>query len=48
MFELVQRQAAMLAFIQLFLLLAVIFLAMIPLILIMKRPPRGARAEMGH
>jgi MFS transporter, DHA2 family, multidrug resistance protein len=48
MFGLVQRQAAMLAFIQLFLLLAVIFLAMIPLILIMKRPPRGARAEMGH
>ena len=47
-FGMVQRQAAMSAFIQLFMLLALIFLAMIPLILIMKRPSKGAKAEMGH
>ncbi|HWR53850.1 MAG TPA: DHA2 family efflux MFS transporter permease subunit [Bryobacteraceae bacterium] len=47
-YGLVQRQASMLAFVQAFLLLAVVFLLMIPLILIMKRPPRGARAQMGH
>lgn len=47
-FGMVQRQASMSAFIQLFLVLALIFLAMIPLILIMKRPSKGAKAEMGH
>jgi hypothetical protein len=48
MYGLVQRQAAMLAFVEAFVLLAVVFLLMIPLILITKRPPRGARAQMGH
>jgi hypothetical protein len=38
----------MLAFIQLFVLLAIIFLLMIPLIPIMKRPAKGAPVEMGH
>jgi MFS transporter, DHA2 family, multidrug resistance protein len=47
-FGMVQRQAAMLAFIETFLILAVVFLGIIPLILIMKRPSKGARAEMGH
>ena len=47
-FGMVQRQAAMLAFIEMFSVLAVVFLGIIPLILIMKRPPKGARAEMGH
>lgn len=47
-FGMVQRQAAMSAFIEMFLILAVVFLGIIPLILIMKRPSKGARAEMGH
>ena len=38
----------MLAFIEMFSVLALVFLGIIPLILIMKRPPKGARAEMGH
>jgi DHA2 family multidrug resistance protein len=41
-FGMVQRQAAMRAFIDVFLIVAVIFLAMIPLVLIMKRPQAGA------
>jgi MFS transporter, DHA2 family, multidrug resistance protein len=48
MFGLVQRQAAMLAFVELFRALALIFLLMIPLLLIMKKPPKGVRAEAGH
>jgi DHA2 family multidrug resistance protein len=48
MFGMVQRQAAMLAFVELFRVLAVVFLLMIPLLLIMKKPPKGARAEAGH
>jgi MFS transporter, DHA2 family, multidrug resistance protein len=48
MFGLVQRQAAMLAFVELFVLLALMFVALIPLVLIMKRPAKGARAEAGH
>ena len=47
-FGVVQRQAALLAFIELFRVLALIFLAMLPLVLLMKRPPKSARAEMGH
>ena len=27
---------------------ALIFLAMLPLVLLMKRPPKSARAEIGH
>ena len=48
MFGMVQRQAAMVAFVQSFVLLALMFLAVIPLVLIMKRPPRGAKAGAGH
>ena len=48
MFGMVQQQAAMVAFVQLFLILAAIFLLMVPLLLIMKRPPKGASAEMAH
>jgi DHA2 family multidrug resistance protein len=47
-FGMVQRQGAMLAFIEMFIVLAIMFLAIIPLIFIMKRPPKSARAEMGH
>jgi hypothetical protein len=48
MFGMVQRQAAMLAFVELFRVLALVFLLMIPLLLLMKKPPKGARAEAGH
>lgn len=48
MFGMVQRQAAMLAFVELFVLLALMFIAMIPLVALMKRPARGARAQAGH
>ena len=40
-FGLVQREAAMRAFVQLFLLLTAVFILMIPLTLIMKKPRRG-------
>jgi DHA2 family multidrug resistance protein len=43
MFGMVQRQAAMLSFVDVFRLLGVVFLALLPLILLMKRP-RGAVA----
>ena len=48
MFGLIERQAAMLAFIKLFLLLAVLFLMIVPLVVLMKRPARGGSVEMGH
>jgi MFS transporter, DHA2 family, multidrug resistance protein len=48
LFGLVQRQAAILAFVTVFRILAVIFLAMVPLVLVMKRPPRGASAGAAH
>jgi DHA2 family multidrug resistance protein len=41
-FGMVQQQAAMRAFIDVFLIVGVIFLGMIPLVLIMKRPQAGA------
>ena len=44
----VQAQAAMLSFVDVFRLLALMFLAMVPLLLIMKRPQRGAAAEVAH
>ena len=47
-YGMVQAQAAMLSFIYVFRLLALMFLAMVPLLLIMKRPQRGAAAEMAH
>jgi MFS transporter, DHA2 family, multidrug resistance protein len=48
MFGMVQRQSAMLSFVDVFRILALMFLALVPLLLIMKRPQRGAAAGMGH
>jgi DHA2 family multidrug resistance protein len=48
LFGLVQAQAAMLSFIDVFRVLALMFLVLIPLLLIMKRPQRGAAPEMAH
>jgi DHA2 family multidrug resistance protein len=49
-FGVVQRHAAMLAYIDTFLLLAIMFIAVIPLILIMKKPSLGGGGTegMGH
>ena len=41
---LVERQAAILSYLDAFLLLAGLFLALVPLIFLMKRPPRTAAA----
>ena len=41
LFGLVQRQAAMVSFVGLFQLLGLVFIAMVPLILLMKRPRRA-------
>jgi DHA2 family multidrug resistance protein len=48
LFGMVQAQASMLSFVDVFHLLALMFLAMVPLLLIMKRPKRGAAAEISH
>jgi DHA2 family multidrug resistance protein len=45
-FGLVQRQAAMLAFVDVFLLLTAMFAALVPLILIMKKPDHGPGEEV--
>ncbi len=42
MFGLVQRQATMVAFVGIFQLLGVVFIALMPLVLLMKRPKRQA------
>ncbi len=47
-FRMMQAQAAMLSFIDVFRWLALFFLAMVPLLLIMKRPPKGVAAEIAH
>jgi DHA2 family multidrug resistance protein len=44
----VARQAAMLSFIDLFWILAMFFLAMIPLLFFMKRPEHGEVAMAGE
>jgi DHA2 family multidrug resistance protein len=44
----VQRQAAMLSYDDVFLLLAIMFLVMFPFIFIMKRPKRGGGPVMAH
>jgi len=44
----VQRQAAMLSYNDVFLFLAMMFLAMFPFILLMRRPKAGAGAVMAH
>lgn len=48
MFGMVQRQAAMMAFVDIFRLLALVFLALLPLILLMKRPRGAAGATAAH
>jgi MFS transporter, DHA2 family, multidrug resistance protein len=48
MFGQVQRQAAMLAFVELFVILSVTFVALIPLVFLMRRPAKGTKAEVGH
>jgi len=47
-FGLVQKQAAMVAFVGLFQVLGLMFLALIPLVLLMQRPKRGGSAPVGH
>ena len=47
-FRLIQRHAAMLSFVDLFRLLGVMFLLLLPLILLMKRPRTRAGAEAAH
>jgi DHA2 family multidrug resistance protein len=42
----VQRQAAMLAFVDNFKMLGVIFMVVIPVLLLLKRPPKGAAAPV--
>jgi hypothetical protein len=42
-----QRQAAMVSFVGLFQLLGIVFLLLIPLVLLMKRPARGAAPPAG-
>ena len=44
----VQRQATMVAFVSIFQLLAFVFLAMVPLVVLMKRPKGKARVEAAH
>ena len=48
MYGLVQRQAAMVSFVSIFQLLGLLFLALIPLILIMKRPRHQAGPAAAH
>ena len=49
LFGMVQRQAAMVSFVGLFQLLGLFFIAVIPLVLLMKRPRRrGEAAAGGH
>ena len=47
MFGAVQRQAAMVSFVDLFRLLGIIFLLLLPLVLLMRRP-RGRAAAAAH
>lgn len=49
-YGIIQRQAAAMAFVDTFWLLGVIMLALIPVIFIMRRPPRhnGGPSDMGH
>jgi DHA2 family multidrug resistance protein len=47
MYGMVQQQAAMASFVQLFRLLGIIFLVLLPLILLMRRPRTGAGPGAG-
>jgi DHA2 family multidrug resistance protein len=48
LFGMVQRQAAMVSFVGLFQLLGILFVALVPLILLMKRPARGGGPVAAH
>ena len=48
LFGMVQRQAAMVSFVSLFELLGIMFIALVPLVLLMKRPRTGSAASAGH
>ena len=48
MFGMVQRQAAMVSFVSIFQLLGILFLLLVPLILIMKRPRRAEAPVAAH
>jgi DHA2 family multidrug resistance protein len=48
LFGMVQRQATMVSFVGIFQLLGVLFVALIPLVLLMKRPRRGGPAAAAH
>jgi DHA2 family multidrug resistance protein len=48
LFGMVQRQATMVSFVGIFQLLGVLFLALVPLVLLMKRPKRGAGPVAAH
>jgi DHA2 family multidrug resistance protein len=44
----VLRQASMVTFVQIFQMMGVLFLAMIPLVLLMRRPARGGAPAAAH
>jgi DHA2 family multidrug resistance protein len=48
LFGLVQRQATMVSFVGIFQLLGVLFVVLIPLVLLMKRPKSGGPAVAAH
>ena len=48
MFGLVQKQASMVAFVGIFQILGIAFIAMVPLVLLMRRPKRGAPVADAH
>jgi DHA2 family multidrug resistance protein len=47
-FGMVQRQATMVSFVGIFLQLGILFIALVPLVLLMKRPRRGAGPVAAH
>ena len=48
LFGMVQRQASMVSFVTIFWLLGMLFLALVPLVLLMKRPTHGAGPLAAH
>jgi DHA2 family multidrug resistance protein len=48
LFGMIERQATMLSYIDVFQLLALMFVLMVPLVLIMKRPSHGAKPVAAH
>jgi DHA2 family multidrug resistance protein len=48
LFGVVQRQATMMSFVSIFQLLGVMFFALVPLVLLMKRPKGGGHVEAAH